>query len=198
MSPHPRVGRDHILDIAEKLFTEHGFKSASIREIARECGVTNAAIYYHFPDKESLFIDVMQRHADTLRDKMTLAGENIESSRERVIAILQAYIDVTAGQHAPLFMLRRNAKHLKGHGQHRGEFMRTISQPLVNALAFAKEMNEIRITPSAEEIAAMMFGMLHGLAQQHRSLGKDKEFITKDDIQMAVDLFWEGIGNHAG
>jgi hypothetical protein len=43
----------------------------------------------------------------------------------------------------------------------------------------------------------MMFGMLHGLAQQHRSLGKDKEFITKDDIQMAVDLFWEGIGNHA-
>ncbi|MBT3339121.1 MAG: TetR/AcrR family transcriptional regulator [Anaerolineae bacterium] len=194
MSPHPRVGRDHILDTAESLFTEHGYKSASIREIARECGVTNAAIYYHFPNKESLFAEVMQRHAECLQDKMTRAGENIESPRERIIAILQAYIDVIAGQHAPLFMLRRNAKHLKGHGKHRGEFMQAISQPLVNALVFAKEMDEIKSTPSAEEIAAMMLGMLHGLAQQHRAAGVDGRALSDEDIQMAVNLFWEGIG----
>ncbi|NQU30229.1 MAG: helix-turn-helix transcriptional regulator, partial [Anaerolineae bacterium] len=81
MTPHPRVGRDHILDIAETLFTEHGYKSASIREIAHDCGVTNAAIYYHFPNKESLFMEVMQRHAERLHDQMTLAGANIDSLR---------------------------------------------------------------------------------------------------------------------
>ena len=193
MSPHPRVGRDHILDKAEELFTEHGYKSASIRDIARECGVTNAAIYYHFPNKESLFADVMQRHAECLQEKMTSAGEKIESPRERITAILQAYIDVIAGQHAPLFMLRRNAKHLKGHGKHRGEFMQAISQPLVNTIEYAQEREEIKEKPNAKESAAMMLGMLHGLAQQHRAAGKEENILSKNDIQMTVDLFWDGM-----
>jgi hypothetical protein len=72
--------------------------------------------------------------------------------------------------------------------------MQAISQPLVNALVFAKEMDEIKSTPSAEEIAAMMLGMLHGLAQQHRAAGVDGRALSDEDIQMAVNLFWEGIG----
>ena len=193
MSPHPRVGRDHILDIAEKLFTEHGYKSASIRAIAGECGVTNAAIYYHFPNKESLFAEVMHRHAKCLRDKMILAGENISAPREKLIAILNAYINAIAGQHAPIFMLRRDSQHLKGHGSHRGKLMQFISYPLVETLKSAQKDNVIKINPSAEEAAAMMLGMLHGLAQQHRSTGIEGRALSEEDIQMAVNLFWEGI-----
>ncbi|MBT3321807.1 MAG: TetR/AcrR family transcriptional regulator [Anaerolineae bacterium] len=193
MSPHPRVGREHILDIAEKLFTEHGYKSASIRAIASECGVTNAAIYYHFPDKESLFAEVMQRHADNLREKMTIAGENIDFPREKLIAILKAYINTIAGQHAPIFMLRKDAKHLKKHGQHRAIWIQRVSQPLVKALQFAQEKNEIKTQPKAEEAASMLLGMLHGLAQQRRCAGIEGRAILEDDIEMVVNLFWEGI-----
>jgi len=194
MSPHPRVGRDHILDIAEKLFTEHGYKSASIRAIAGECGVTNAAIYYHFPDKESLFAEVMQRHAENLREQMTRAGENITSPRERIEAILNAYINTIAGQHAPIFMLRKDTKHLKKHGQHRALWIQTVSQPLVKTLQLAQEADEIKTQPSAEEAASMLLGMLHGLAQQHRCAGIEGRVISEEDIQMVVSLFWEGIG----
>ncbi len=193
MSPHPRVGRKHILDIAEKLFTEYGYKSASIRAIASECGVTNAAIYYHFPNKESLFAEVMQRHAECLRDKMILAGKNISTPREKIIAILNAYINAIAGQHAPIFMLHKDAKHLKGHGSHRGKLMQFISQPLVETLKSAQEDNEIKTNPNAEEAAAMMLGILHGLAQQHRSTGTERRALSEEDIQMAVNLFWEGV-----
>jgi len=190
MSPHPRVGRDHILNIAETLFTEHGYKSASIRDIAHDCGVTNAAIYYHFPNKESLFMEVMQRHAERLGDQMTLAGANIEPPRERIVAILTAYVDTIAGQHAPIFTLRRNMKHLKLHGSHRGQLMKAISQPLIEALKLAQQSGEIKMEPNAEEAAAMMLGMLHGL-QHHASGGEGKTLIQKD-IQLAVDLFWDG------
>ena len=193
MSPHPRVGRDHILDIAEKLFTEYGYKSASIREIARECGVTNAAIYYHFPNKESLFAEVMQRHAENLREQMARAGENIESARARIVAILNAYVNAIAGQHAPVFMLHRDAKHLKKHGQHRGKLMQAISQPLVETLNFAQQSGEIKNKPNAGESAALLIGMLHGLAQQHRAVGIEGKALSKDDIQMVVDLFWDGV-----
>ena len=193
MSPHPRVGREHILDIAEKLFTEHGYKSASIRAIASECGVTNAAIYYHFPDKESLFAEVMQRHAENLRDQMTLAGENIESTHEKIVAVLNAYINTIAGQHAPIFMLRKDAKHLNKHGKHRAQWIQSVSQPLVKTLQLAQEKNEIKNQPSTEESASMLLGMLHGLAQQRRCAGIEGRVISEEDIQMVVNLFWEGI-----
>jgi AcrR family transcriptional regulator len=193
MSPHPRVGRDHILDIAQNLFTEHGYKSASIREIAKECGMTNAAIYYHFPNKESLFAEVMQRHAEKLSEKMTAAGENITSPRERLVAMLTAYVDAIAGQHAPIFMIRKNARHPKVKVIKRSNLMQSVSQPLVETLKLAQEAGEINIKPNAEEAAAMMLGMLHGLAQQHHATGKEENIISKNDIQMAVDLLWGGM-----
>ena len=193
MSPHPRVGRDHILDIAEKLFTEHGYKSASIRAIAGECGVTNAAIYYHFPDKESLFAEVMQRHAKNLREKMTLAGENIELPREKLEAILKAYANTIAGQHAPIFMLRKDTRHLKLKVVKRINLMEAVSEPSGEAVQLAQETDEIKSQPNAEEAASMLLGMLHGLAQQHRSAGIEGCVLSEDDIQMAVNLFWEGV-----
>lgn len=191
MSPHPRVGRDHILDIAETLFTEYGYKSASIRDIAHDCGVTNAAIYYHFPNKESLFMEVMQRHAEHLRDQMTLAGENIDSPREKLAAILTAYVEAIAGQHAPIFMLRRNMKHLKVHGPHRGQLMKSITQPIIEVLKLAQQSGEIKKKPNAEEAAAMMLGMVHGL--QHHASGGEGKALSQNDTQMAVGLFWDGI-----
>ena len=193
MSTHSRVGREHILNIAEKLFTEHGYKSASIRAIASECGVTNAAIYYHFPDKESLFVEVMQRHAENLREKMVQASANISLPREKIRAILNAYINAIAGQHAPAFMLHRDAKYLRKGPRCRGKLMHSISQPLVETLKSSQERGEIKKSPSADETAAILLGMLHGLAQQHRASGIEGRALSEDDIQKVVTLFWEGV-----
>lgn len=193
MSPHPRLGREHILDTAESLFTKHGYKSASIREIARACGVTNAAIYYHFPDKESLFLEVMQRHAENLRDCMMRVAEEAESPREKVIAILNAYINAIAGQHAPIFMLRKEAHQLQKGKMHKGALMGTISQPLVETLLLARQASQIREVPGAAESAAILLGMLHGLAQQRRVSAVEGRAISDKDIRMVVELFWKGM-----
>jgi hypothetical protein len=48
-------GRDAILDTSTKLFSQHGYKEVSIRDIAQACGMTNAALYYHFKNKEICF-----------------------------------------------------------------------------------------------------------------------------------------------
>lgn len=193
MSPHPRVGREHILDAAESLFTERGYKAASIREIARACGVTNAAIYYHFPDKESLFAEVMQRHAQRLGDCMTRAGEAAETPRKKVIAILSAYMEAIAGQHAPIFMLHKEAHQFQKGKMRRGRLMGTISQPLVETLLLAQRSSQIREVPSAAESAAILLGMLHGLAQQRRASGVEGRALSEEDIRMVVELFWKGM-----
>ncbi|HXG41518.1 MAG TPA: helix-turn-helix domain-containing protein [Dehalococcoidia bacterium] len=46
--------RKHILDVSLRLFSERGFARTSIRDIARDAGITDAAIYYHFSSKREL------------------------------------------------------------------------------------------------------------------------------------------------
>ena len=47
--------RKQILDASLRLFSEKGFARTSVRDIARAAGITDAAIYYHFPSKRDLF-----------------------------------------------------------------------------------------------------------------------------------------------
>jgi AcrR family transcriptional regulator len=49
---------------AERLFLQWGYDGASTAMIAEELGVTKAALYYHFPDKESLFLAVFDDYLD--------------------------------------------------------------------------------------------------------------------------------------
>lgn len=53
----PRRGRDtrgQIVDAALRLFSERGYARTTVRDIAREVGITDAAIYYHFASKRDL------------------------------------------------------------------------------------------------------------------------------------------------
>src|SRR5262245_23392848 len=50
----------HILRAAMKLFSEHGLDGTSIRDIARESGYTNPALYKHFASKEELAVHLFE------------------------------------------------------------------------------------------------------------------------------------------
>ncbi len=53
----PRRERDthrQILDASLHLFSEHGFARTTVRDIAHDAGITNAALYYHFASKQEL------------------------------------------------------------------------------------------------------------------------------------------------
>jgi AcrR family transcriptional regulator len=50
----------HVLRAAMKLFSEHGFAGTSIRDIARESGYTNPALYKHFAGKEELAVHLFE------------------------------------------------------------------------------------------------------------------------------------------
>jgi AcrR family transcriptional regulator len=62
----PAGGRSRILDVARAAFVERGFADVSMQEIANAAGLTKAAIYYHFTDKEELFQCVLIAEIDRL------------------------------------------------------------------------------------------------------------------------------------
>lgn len=57
---------DKIVEEAAKLFMERGYEATSVREISREVGVTEAALYYHFNGKRDLLREVIRTHLPDL------------------------------------------------------------------------------------------------------------------------------------
>jgi AcrR family transcriptional regulator len=53
--------KDHILDVAERVFSEKGFDGASTRLISGEAGVNMAMLNYYFGSKEGLFLAIFER-----------------------------------------------------------------------------------------------------------------------------------------
>lgn len=55
-----------ILDYAKAEFLEKGYKDASVRNMAKQMGLTTGAIFRYYPDKESLFAAIVDDAAQTL------------------------------------------------------------------------------------------------------------------------------------
>ncbi len=50
-----------ILDLAETLLQRLGYNGFSYQHLSRELGIKNAAIHYHFPTKEALGVEIIER-----------------------------------------------------------------------------------------------------------------------------------------
>jgi TetR/AcrR family transcriptional regulator len=52
---------DNILSAAQKRFGQYGLCKTTMTEISTDIGVSKAALYYYYPDKESLFEAVIEK-----------------------------------------------------------------------------------------------------------------------------------------
>jgi AcrR family transcriptional regulator len=194
MEGHPPAsGKQRILENAEELFTEHGYKAVSIRDIARASEVTNAALYYYFSNKEALFEAVMEQHATRLKANMQQAGEKNASNREKVIAILEEYAHMAAHRRSPFFLSHRESGSMgRSHFKESyGRLVQVILQPLEQILHLATESGELRALPPGHSPAALLVGMLHGHVQYLKACPETD--LPYRDIELIVDIFWRGL-----
>lgn len=51
--------RERILEVAARLFVERGYAGTSVRDIAKELGIANPSLYYHFKSKEEMLAELL-------------------------------------------------------------------------------------------------------------------------------------------
>lgn len=71
--------RERILEVAERLFYEHGFRSTTLDAIAAELSVTKPFIYYHFHNKQDILHVLVQRTMQ--RNADVFGGIDVEQGR---------------------------------------------------------------------------------------------------------------------
>lgn len=59
------IKREKILEAAHNRFLHFGYSKTTMNEIAGDLSMSKALLYYYFPDKSQLYIDVMRKVADS-------------------------------------------------------------------------------------------------------------------------------------
>ena len=78
--PRPRgrprkFDRDQALARAMEVFWSKGFEAASLADLTKAMGINPPSLYAAFGDKESLFIEAVQRYHENVRQSCPYAGE---------------------------------------------------------------------------------------------------------------------------
>jgi len=85
-----------LIEIASRLFATHGYAGTSLRDIAEQANITKAALYYHFPNKEALYEQIVVDNLQALIDRVSGAVEQADSATGQVRAFMLTAADVFA------------------------------------------------------------------------------------------------------
>lgn len=81
--------REQLLLSAKKLFTEKGFYSTALTDIVQSAGLTRGAAYWHFKNKDEIYIAVVQQALnDMMAAKEAALNQPLRSPREKLQSIL--------------------------------------------------------------------------------------------------------------
>lgn len=84
--------RRKLLQSARRIFARDGFQAARIEDIAAESGHTRGAFYAHFPDKEDLFLALLEQQARLHKQRIVHMLEKCPSAEERLRCLREYYV----------------------------------------------------------------------------------------------------------
>ena len=191
-SPARGEARERLLDEATALFLTRGFADVSMQEIADAVGVTKAATYYHFRNKEDLFEEVARQainqfwegiiaHSRTqgpLRD--VLLGI-VRFARASLESVSLSLIDDVRRHCSPEAQQRLLTEHPTPERELQALFRRAIA---------AGEMRPVDV----EAVAEMFLAMMLALSQRGHTTRQPQP----GDDELLIDVLLHGIAPAAG
>jgi AcrR family transcriptional regulator len=126
--------KDHILDVAERVFSELGFDGASTRTISGEAGVNMAMLNYYFGSKEGLLVAVFNRKIVSFQNLLqNLGSDGSMTAWDKVGKYIEMYAERVVNNNCFQKMLYQELAM-----QRRGDLADKISEILM------KNVSEVR------------------------------------------------------
>ncbi len=160
---------DHILDAALPVFVRHGFRKASMADIARAANISRASLYLSFGSKEELFRAGSTRaHASTMRDVeavLASSGDVFSRIESAIAAFHRGLIAPFAGSPDAVELFDANMALAKDITlAARARLVALLAQALADAqTAGAVALDQLNSKPAdvANVIVAAMDGIKH-------------------------------------
>lgn len=156
-----RDTRREILDAALELFAQDGFFGTSMRQLAREVGVRESALYHYFPNKDAILDALMNETGQEAADTLTTVFERVRDADLRTLfeqLAIQALDRFSTAKQRKLFrIMMSDGVRLASQG--RFNFVeRSAGIPRAAAMRLMKQLcDEGRIRASSPELLTIEF-----------------------------------------
>jgi TetR/AcrR family transcriptional regulator len=94
----PTDTRDRVLQVAQALFAERGYRGTSLRDIAKRIGIKAPSLLHHFPSKQQLYLAVLDRMFESIEDRANAIAWGRESPQDRMRQAVADAIDFIASR----------------------------------------------------------------------------------------------------
>ena len=184
--------RQRILHEASLLFTRSGYSAISMREISKACGITKAALYYHFIDKEDLIVAILTENLAEIGRLIRVCRETENSARGRLTAFMRAVFAEPVEQRAAIRLASQEMPNLSP--QARVDFGQLYQNdflgPLAEMLAEGMRAGELRLA-DPHQLVWVLLGMMYPFfyPNPERQSGLDEV------IDLMIVVFFDGISH---
>ncbi len=185
----PGHDRDTVLRTAIALFNRQGYDATSMDDVARELGVTKAALYHHVSSKEQLLTEALDEALDELTAVVTEARDpgSDAAAADRLHALVRRSIRVLADHRPAVTLLLR----VRGNSEIERRALarrRWIDDQLAALVRDAIAEGSVRPDVPPELVSRLLFGMVNSLVEWWRPDGPvDPEQLGEAVTTLAFD-----------
>jgi TetR/AcrR family acrAB operon transcriptional repressor len=189
--------RRQVMEAALRVFSQNGYSSTTLDDIAREAGVTRGAIYWHFSNKADLYNTLVAEVSGRVSPIVVVAleeGDTVLGVLRDVFVRLLSYLEedeeFCAVQELVLFKTAVTPEMEEGLRK-KVEGIRQMVEMLTAVIERGIEAGEVRSDVKPRDAALAMLGYQNGLMAVwllDRTL-----FSIKDRAEAMADIFMKGI-----
>jgi len=128
--------RHRMLKAAATCFNQKGFSGTSLKDVARQLGLTDAALYYYVRNKEELVYLCYLRAADLGKQAMDKAMAEGREGIEKARLYIRYHVEIMVGEEGPVAIMSEIPSLEQSHRneilavsrRHSAEFERLLSE----------------------------------------------------------------------
>jgi AcrR family transcriptional regulator len=183
--------RDHILRVATDLFGRRGYAAVALSDIAEQVGVSKAALYHHFPNKDAIYAAVMCELLKRISEGIRRTVHDAAPIRAKLEQLARVAI-LTVTTEADLQAMMRDAhEHIAPDARQQiDDAYRAIHANLQDLMRDGMARGELK--PADPQVLAYAFWSL--LSGFGGSRGAEAGFQGRPDVALAVtELFLYGV-----
>lgn len=153
------TARERVLSVAERLFSERGYTSVTLRDIASELGIRQASLYHHAPGgKEQIFVEVTERHVFRLRHELEEGARSAEPS----LAAQLRVVATTLLNHPPIDLARMTLSDMPEISEEKARHLTSLAfqsliDPITEVFIQARSRDELWTDEKYDALLAVSF-----------------------------------------
>ena len=185
--------RLQLLSAAERLFAERGFLAVRLEDIGAAAGVSGPAIYRHFPNKESMLVELLVGISTRLLSGARDVSARSPDAAAALDGLIDFHLDFALGEPNLIRIQDRDLAHLPAIAERQ---VRKAQRQYVEVwVAVLRELNPKLAEADARLTAHAVFGLLNSTPHSMKSAERPTRAVRSRAVMRAMTVAALGAGN---